>query len=410
MSSNGRTVTLPHKPIGAQVEYYNIATRFSVSVVGRQWGKSTIAQLRSFRRAMQRPGVYYWISPIFQQARVQFERFRSGYEAAIGRVNLSNLDLYLLNNSRISFRGSDKPDSIKGDTANGATLDECGTMHPAVWPEVVRPMLGTTDGWADFIGTPKGRNWFWELWNSAAQHKDWTRFHSTSADGPFFSREEFEDARRSLPERIFRQEYLAEFLEDDSEVFRGITDCIGGELQEPVRGANYVIGADLAKTQDFTVLTCWDVRGWLVGFDRFNQISWELQSKRIANMAAKYNNALVRVETNGPGSPVYDRLAAMGVRVDPVQTTAQSKVQMVENLSMAIEKQEIRYPALPEIISELQLYSVERTASGHLKYGAPPGCHDDVVMSMAIAVYYLTGSRSGPIIIGAATEMSDQPY
>lgn len=402
---------LPIRPHGDQLNVYNARSRFFVGAIGRQYGKSTLALLRFVKRALQRPDIYYWVSPTIQIARQVFQnRFIPGYGGLIeaGGISQTERKARLVGGVLCYFKGADDPDSLRGETIAGCVLDECGTMKSNVWPEIIRPMLAVKKGWCDFIGTPKGRNWFHYLYMSARGMDDWGTHHAPSNSSPFFPQEEFENARATLPDRVFRQEYLAEFLDDDSEVFRGIKDCIRGSLETPQPHRTYLIGCDIAKHVDFTVLTSWDVsRHHLCGYDRFNQIDWVTQEQRIIEMSRRFNNAPIVLDATGVGDPVYDRLVSLGVPVIPVHFSSSVKMALVRSLQLAIEKRDITYPEIPELISELQMYSVEVTPRGNMSYSAPPGYHDDIVMSMALAVSQLSLlPTTGKIELSGSTHMS----
>jgi len=390
-------ITLPHKPRGNQIALYNLKARFTVGVIGRQYGKGTIGKLRSVTRSMPtQGGMYWWVSPTFPQAKVEFKRLIKHYRPAIVRVNKTDSEIEFIGGSILQFKGSDDYENLKGETLNGCTLDECGKMKADVWPEVIRPMLATTGGWADFWGTPKGKNWFYHIAERAKSGDDnYAYHHATSLDSPFFSQSEFDEARTTTPERIFRQEYLAEFLDDDSEVFRGIRACISGELQDPVPGHHYQMGVDLAKTFDWTVITVVDIETkQVVSFERFNRIDWELQLKRISATANKYR-AAIKIDSTGVGDPIYERLRRAGASVTPVRFTNQIKAHLIENLSIMIEQRELTYPDLPELINELNIFQSEKTPSGNIRYNSPSGFHDDCVISLGLAVDGLARARHG---------------
>jgi hypothetical protein len=115
----------------------------------------------------------------------------------------------------------------------------------------------------------------------------------------------------------------------------------------------------------------------------------------------KYNRARVRLDATGVGDPVYDRLNRAGLNVSPVKITMPVKTHLVESLIFAIEKREITFPHLPEIVHELSIFEAKKTPKGHVQYNAPAGYHDDVVMSMALAVSELVGGGAGPEFYGA---------
>ena len=396
-------LTLPHKPQGDQWQYFNLSSRHTVGVIGRQYGKSTLAMLRMVRKLLAKPaGNHYWVSPIVPQARVQFERFLALYHQFISKHNKSHMECRLINGAWTHFKGSDNPTSLKSDTLTSGTLDECGTMHQSVWPEVVRPMLAVNQGGCDFTGTPKGKNWFHMLAENAKLGGEWSFHHAPSNKSPFFSQAEFESIKASTVEAIFRQEYLAEFVDEGSEVFRSFRECIKGELEGPQAGRLYVMGVDIAKHVDWTVITVWDVeRRHMVGFERFNQVDWSLIEARIMETSRKYNRALIRLDATGVGDPVYDRLTRNGANVTPIKITAPVKSHLIESLIMGIEKREISFPHIPELVNELSIFSASKTPSGHIKYEAPPEYHDDIVLSMALAVSELISFTPKPQFIRA---------
>jgi hypothetical protein len=397
-------LTLPHKPAGDQWNYYNLNTRHTVGVIGRQYGKGVLAKLRAVRKdiAKGRKANRYWVAPIVPQARVHFERFIYEYRHFIGKPNKTHMEAPYLTGGWIHFKGSDNPESLKSDTLSDATLDECGTMIETVWSESIRPMLAVNQGGCDFIGTPKGKNWYWEIAEQAKTDPDFSYHHAPSNKSPFFSQAEFDKIRASTPEQIFRQEYLAEFLDSGSEVFRNFRDCIKGELAEPVKGRLYLMGVDIAKHVDWTVITVWDVeRKHLVYFERFNQVDWPLIEARIAATCQKYNRARVRLDATGVGDPVFDRLNSMGLPVYPIRINAAVKTHLIESLIMAIEKQEISFPHLPDLVHEFSIFGAKKSPSGHIQYSAPAGYHDDIVLSCSLAVSELVSYTPAPEFFSA---------
>lgn len=383
---------LPHKPIGDQLNYFNLSTRFTVGVIGRQYGKSTLAMVRRVKKMIEKSSsLSWWVSPVVSQAKVQFKRFIKHYSHLIDRLNKTDLEIEIFNKSIIQFKGSDDYENLKGDTLDDATLDECGTMHKEVFHEVIQPMLAVKNGGADLIGTPKGKNWFYSIWANALNDAQWSRHHASSDKSPFFTQEEFEKLRASMSEAHFRQEILAEFIDNGSEVFSNYRECIKGELEEPRYGVRYVAGVDLAKYADWTVITIWDYhRKHLVYYARFNNIDWSIQEERIVAAVTRYNKAKVKIDATGVGDPVYERLRKRGIDVDPVRITAPIKEDLIQGLVFAIEKREITFPYIDEMLHEFSVFNIERTKTGNIRYTAQSGHHDDIVMSMALAVQGLT--------------------
>lgn len=145
----------------------------------------------------------------------------------------------------------------------------------------------------------------------------------------------------------------------------------------------------------------------MVAFRRFNQIDWNMQESAIIGMSQQYNNAPIVLDATGVGDPIYDRLSGKGVPVFPVKFTNTIKGNLIRSLQLAIEKRDITFPEIPELISELQMFAVQVGRTGLLSYGAPPGYHDDCVISMALAVSEMAmTSLTAPITSSGRTEMS----
>jgi len=195
-----------------------------------------------------------------------------------------------------------------------------------------------------------------------------------------------EEARHTLPMDVFRQEYEAEFLEDSAGVFRGIMNCVKGDFEQPKTGASYILGWDIAKHTDFSVMIVMDThRRHVVAYDRFNQIDYSLQLQRLKALADKYK-ARVIMDSTGVGDPVLEQVKKMGLFVDGYNFTSTTKQQLIENLAVAIENGEVSFPHIPELIHELQLYQYEITRAGNVRYSAPQGYHDDTVIALGLAL------------------------
>src|SRR5208283_5324641 len=167
-----------------------------------------------------------------------------------------------------------------------------------------------------------------------------------------------------MPELAYRQEVLAEFLEDIGSVFRGVDNNIKGTLEPYNPQKQYVMGGDLAKLRDFTVLAVLDSDGHMCAFDRFSQLDWVFQRKRIVLLAQQYNARLL-IDSTGIGDPVCDELKRENIRVDGYKLTNASKKDVIENLSLMIENRQLTTPPLPELINELKLYGYKTTESGN---------------------------------------------
>lgn len=303
------------------------------------------------------------------------------------------------------FRSLDDPDNARSKTAGGIVIDEAADVSEVAYVEVLLPMLMDTGGWLIAAGTPKGRNWFWRECMAAMQgdRPETVMFQAPSLgvritptgieraphplENPELSFAEIEHLYRTMPERSFRQEILAEFIDDTGGVFRRVSDAATATEQPPIAGHTYVMGCDWGKYNDYTVLTVIDATTHqVVALDRFNQIDYHLQLGRVKALADRYQPDMIIAEKNAMGDPIIEQLYyEHELPVQPFVTTNASKAKIIDALSLAFEQQSLRILNNAVLIGELQAYAAERLPGGLLRYSAPEGMHDDCVMSLALA-------------------------
>jgi len=189
-------------------------SRFRVVVAGRRFGKTFLAinELAKFARYPNQKCLY--IATTYRQAKgvIWDDLLQLLYEKNwVKKVNLSDLTVTLVNGSIITLRSSDNNTALRGTKWNFISLDEYASMDPATWDSILRPTLSDTEGHALFIGTPYGRNHFWDLYNNANTLDDWSSYQFTTAQGGNVAPAEIEAAKRDMAEREFNQEYNATF-------------------------------------------------------------------------------------------------------------------------------------------------------------------------------------------------------
>src|SRR5450759_785420 len=188
--------------------------RFRVLVAGRRFGKTQIALLELFQAVCARNRMAWYVAPTYKQAkRIAWKRLKELTRAyrAVRVVHETDLRLDFAWGSTIALRGADNYDSLRGEGLDLVVLDEYASMQREAWTEVLLPSLADRRGRALFIGTPKGPNHFYELYEAASGSEDWARFQFTTAEGGNVSREELQRAARELDERTYRQEFEARF-------------------------------------------------------------------------------------------------------------------------------------------------------------------------------------------------------
>ena len=289
--------------------------------------------------------------------------------------------------SEIWVKSADHEDGLRGAGLDGLAIDECRDIDRRAWFEVLRPAIADKGGWVMFLSTPRGLDWFFELYEGAADKPDWAAWTFPTWSNPSIAPIEIDAARSDMPERLFRQEMGAEFIEDAGAVFRNIDKvCTLAAPETPSDHAGHgmVMGVDWGKSNDFTALTvgCIACRR-VVDWDRFNQIDYTFQRGRLAALAGKWQAGYILAESNSIGTPNIEMLQREGLPVTGFETTATSKPPLIEGLALACERAELRAPL--EYAGEMRAFEMQRNEhTGRPRYGAPEGLHDDRVISLAL--------------------------
>jgi hypothetical protein len=225
---------------------------------------------------------------------------------------------------------------------------------------------------------------------------EWRSWQMPTSANPFIAASEIEAARDELPERVFRQEYLAQFLESGGGIVRRISDAIRTDARPLDPNRTYVGGIDWGRTNDFTVLTLIDVEArHVAAIDRFGRVDYHTQLERFRAMHDQYRVSAWVAEQNSMGMPLVEQLQREGYPVQAFTTTNATKAQIIDALALAFERGDLTIPDHAELIAELQAYDMERLPSGLIRYSAPEGMHDDIVISLALALY--GASNAGPL-------------
>jgi len=386
------------KPHPGQLEVHNSEARFKVLSAGRRWGKTRLGVNECLDAAAQ-GGRAWWVSPSYKTSEVGWRPLRQIARKLPGaEIRLGDRIVILPGGGFVAVRSADNPDSLRGEGLDFVVMDECAFMQKEAWTEAIRPALSDRQGKALFISTPKGRNWFWEVYQRGVNGEEgWQAWTFPTANNPFIAKSEIEAAKRDLPEMIFRQEYLAEFIDDSGGVFRRVKEAAILEPREYEQGKQYVAGVDVAASVDFTVVSVLDAESKeMVFMDRFNRVDYPVLINRLVSVYHRYHLTSMVVESNSIGRPVIDELVSRGLNIVPFNTTSATKQGIIQNLQAAFENGHILVLDEPVLIGELLSFESKRNASGGFSYSAPDGMHDDTVMSLAIA---WDGATSGGAIL-----------
>lgn len=217
-----------YSPHSTQSQVIQANHRFKILTCGRRWGKTTLAINELLFEALLNEKTDYWyIAPTYSQAktiawRYLVQQYRElPKELQLGK-NESELWVEVGNKCRITLKGAENEDSLRGSKLGGLVIDEVASVKnfEYLWEESLRPALTDKQGWGLFISTPKGFNHFHKLYEKEITDKDYKSFHYTSYDNPYLEASEIDKAREELGEDAFAQEYLADFRKHTGLVFK----------------------------------------------------------------------------------------------------------------------------------------------------------------------------------------------
>ena len=353
--------------------------RFVVLMCGRRFGKSELSQIKLITKAIQGEQIAY-ITPTYKLAKQFYEKLSASLP-----YQSKDLKIYFPNGGMVEFFTGERLDNLRGRKFHGVIVDEASFISDLEdgWLNSIRPTLTDYKGWALFLSTPRGKNFFYSLFMKGGE-PNWESYKFSTFDNPYIDKDEIEEARRQLPAPVFEQEYMANPMENAANPFgsQNIRDCIKPMTSEPV-----CFGIDLAKSYDWSVIIGLDAGGNVAYFDRF-QKDWHSTKQVIKSLPRKP----ILLDSTGVGDPIFEELQREGLMVEGLKFTQNSKQQLMVGLQNAIHQKAISYPS-GVIVDELEIFEYQFTASG-VKYSAPSGFHDDCVMALALACQNYT-SRMG---------------
>lgn len=396
---------LGFNPHPGQAAFLNASERFRILVAGARFGKDTVtlaemlrlvttAAAEPDRPATLVPKVHAWcVGPSFPLLTEPWRVLqRMIPPSMIVTTNQTRMSIELIGDILIELKSAERPETLVGSGLDVLCLLEAGLIPEEAWTTSLRPRLASYGRWGLLIasGTPKGSGGFFHRLFTAGQNPDqgdtWSAQFATW-DSPLIDPAEIESMRDTMTSRAFAQEVAGAFVTDDGAVFRGVRDCIvpAREARGPI-----TIGIDWGTRKDATALAALDSTGHLVAFDAFKRLPWSQIISRTASFIEATRAQLVVPESNGIGDPLIEsletELADRAVRIEPFVMTNASKRQVIDRLSLAIEKRSISWPDNPALTNELELFEYSTSAAGNLRFSAPAGQHDDRVVALALAV------------------------
>ncbi len=330
----------------------NTEAKYHVVSLGRQSGKSLMAMnLVLYWLINHRPCKILWVSPVYSQAnKVQHELDEAIRNSKIiDTCNYSDNYIKLKTGSEIYFRSAERYDNIRGYTFDYCIIDEAAYIKEEAWTTAIKPTLAVRGKKILFLSTPKGKNWFYNLYQLSNVNNNYQAYNGPTSTNPFVKQTEINEARQTLPPNIFKTEYLAEFVDDGGEVFSNLSNNTFNEWPKP-NGTIYC-GIDLGKQNDYTVATFMVNNGNIVEIYRNNQTEWSTLINDLSALINKYN-AKTYIEVNNVGDVIFEQLKGKVKQIEPFVTSNRSKTEAIEGLILDLNEGNIKIPS-KELFSAL---------------------------------------------------------
>ena len=328
---------------------------------------------------------YWWVAPVYSQAEIAFTRLkRVVAEYGVYKINISRLTIETPAGGVIHFKSAEKPDNLYGEDVFCCVFDEASRAREEAF-FALRSTLTKTEGRLKLIGNAKGKkNWMYKLGARArGGEPNYAYFKVTAYDAAsagIIKLEEIEQAKRDLPERVFKELYLAEPQEDGSNPFG--FDAIRNAVKPLSKNEAVYFGIDLAKRKDWTVIVGLDEAGNIAYFDRF-QNDWEQTTNKVIQSIG--NNKAI-IDSTGVGDPIVERVQKENRDVEGLNYASGqgTKQKLMEGLAVGLQRGEVS--VLSGIVQdELEAFEFIYTVNGGIKYSAPEGFTDDCVNALALA-------------------------
>ena len=373
----------------------------AVLVAHRRSGKDKVCFNYMVKRACERVGTYFYFLPEFSQAKkVIWENIDNDGLKMLDHVpkelikkkpNDTELKIELINGSIIQLFGADTfSKSGVGTNPVGVVFSEYSVNKPEIW-DFIRPILRVNGGWAIFNFTPRGQNHAFKLLEIAKASPNWFSEVLTVDDTGVLTPEDIQQEREEgMPEAMIDQEFYCKFIESATSFFKRIDEACVLEEQEPNTEHYYQMGVDLAKYNDFTVISVIDLNTFeQVHLERFNQIDWNLQKAKIEAVYHKFGKPKGYIDATGVGDPIVEDLQAKGIDLEAVKFNETNRKDILTNLSLSIEQLKVSLLNNPTLKAELSYFQYELKEGGKLKIKVPDGLHDDTVFGTALSVWEL---------------------
>lgn len=385
------------EPFEAQRKIINSNARHKIVVCGRRFGKTSVAAYLALKKLLEPETTTWVVAPSYDLTRKVFDKVVFWLAKVLPKEhykvkNKPYPEIRTSGNSILQGKSAENPISLLGEELDFLVVDEAAEIDKDIWYRYLFPTTHDRNAKTIFISTPRGRNWLYHRWLEEHNYSGAT-FQFPSNARPNFPEAEWKKAQEVLDKDLFAEQYLAQFVDAASSVFKvddikRITNK--NALEDPIEGESYVMGVDLAKKEDRTIITVAKrSANRIVYIEKHNQEYYPFQKRRIITVARRYNNAEVLVDSTGVGEPIFDDLFDAGLLVEDFRFSNQSKNNLINKLRIFITEGHLTIPDDEELRQELLSINKTLTPNLSIRYSAPKGSRDDMVWSLALAVWGL---------------------
>jgi phage FluMu gp28-like protein len=387
-----------YTPYDKQLQIHNVLKAFNVFgvvvVCGRQVGKSLLGKNQAIKWCLElKNQTVLYVLPTDSQVQKVYTELKDALPKEILKASKGqsgSQEITFINNSKILLRSALQGDSLRGYTVQYLIIDEAAFIEEATVNSVLLPTLSAKGKKVLILSTPKGKNWLYKYYNKPLKDKKWKSFTFTSYDSPHINKEFIDEQKNILPDELFKQEYMGEFI-DKASIFKNLDDiCV---LQYPYNNPNQkdnidvYCGVDLGMISDYTVATIINNNNEVLDFIRFTNVSTTKLKSNLIEFFNKWKPQNIVIEQNGLGIPIVSDLLEDPTWSDIITpfVTGNNKSELVLNLVKLFNNKNIKLPNEPQVKLEFENFIMYQTKTGTIKYAGISGVNDDIVMSVAFA-------------------------
>lgn len=401
----------PHSKKQALImDFFRIAPECKDLVVscGSKFGKTQAASTAQSKAFLSQPRAFWrWLAPIYSQTKIGYDYCLRQLPKTKDIKGVDSIIKCFSLEAQIQFMHAQNSGALEGFATAGSVFDEAAKIKKSIY-DANQTTRSRTRSKALYVSTPEGKNHFYTMFMEAKEEMRLAKrqmreprmmaIAATTLDNPWIPRASIEDARRRLPDRLFRQYILAEFVDEANVFGRYRENFYGDRIDYPddnqiwidpnAKEIEVVIGADWAKLKDFTVFIAFDIKTKkMVGFQRFHKFDKYTEAIRNLVIFSKKFKEVREIyhDKTGVGVAIDDQLAYTNLPYKGITFTNAWKTTEITRLITSLEHKSIELLNWRVLDEELGCFEVEVNDIGVSSYSAPNGMHDDTVMALVLA-------------------------